>query len=224
MPGILFVVATPIGNLQDITFRAIEILKTVDMIACEDTRHTGKLLSRYNINKPLTSYFEHNKLRKTEYLLKLLAQGRSIALVSDSGTPGISDPGYKIINLCIQNNINVKVVPGPCALVTALVASGLPTDSFVFLGFLSSKGAKRKKQLTRLTDEDRTIIIYESPHRALKTVQDIHAVLGDRKIALGRELTKMFEETIRVRTSEAIKCFIERPPKGEFVIVIEGKR
>ena len=222
MTGRLFIVATPIGNLKDITFRAIEILKDVHLIACEDTRYTKKLLSHYNIQTPTTSYFEHNKVKKGEYLLSLLKEGKDIALVSDNGTPGISDPGFKIITLAVKNDIPVSAIPGPCALVAGLVQSGMPTDSFLFKGFLSNKSAKRRKQLGLLIHEKPTIIIYESPHRLLKTLKDILDILGDRDIAITREATKLFEEILRLKVSHAIKHFTEHPPRGEFVLVIKG--
>lgn len=223
MPGTLFIVATPIGNLKDITFRAIEILKSVDLIACEDTRHTRKLLDHYGVNTPTTSYFEHNKMKKGQYLVRLLKEGRQVALVSDSGTPGISDPGYNIINLAIKDDIPVTTIPGPCAFVSALVASGLPTDSFVFHGFLSNKKAKRRRQLEHLNAEKRTIILYESPHRVAKALADVLDILGDRKIVIVRELTKMFEEIVRSNVSGAIEHFIKHPPRGEFIFLIRGK-
>ncbi|MBU4589503.1 MAG: 16S rRNA (cytidine(1402)-2'-O)-methyltransferase [Candidatus Omnitrophica bacterium] len=222
MPGKLFIVATPIGNLKDITFRAVETLKEVDLIACEDTRHTKKLLSHYGITTPTTSYFEHNKVRKGEYLTRLLSEGRTIALVSDSGTPGISDPGFKIINLAIQSEIPVTVIPGPSAIIAALVESGMPTDSFIFQGFLSNKGAKRRKQILALKKEKRTIILYESPHRVLKTLADILDILGDREIAIARELTKIFEETLRLKASMAIQHLTKHSPRGEFTLIIKG--
>ena len=223
MSGKLFIVATPIGNLKDITLRAIDTLKEVDLVACEDTRHTKKLLSHYGISTPTTSYFEHNKIRKGEYLIQLLKEGKKIALVSDSGTPGISDPGYKIINLAIENEVPVTMVPGACAFVSALVLSGMPTDSFVFQGFLSFKGAKRRKQLEGLKREKRTIILYESPHRLLKTLGDIYDIMKEREISIVRELTKVFEETLRLNVSAAIRHFSEKPPRGEFVLIIKGE-
>lgn len=223
MPGRLFIVSTPIGNLKDITFRAVEILKTVDLIACEDTRHTRKLLSNYGIHVSTTSYFEHNKIQKGEYLIRLIKEGRKIALVSDSGTPGVSDPGFNIIRLAIQNGIEVTIAPGPCAFVAGLVLSGLPTDSFLFQGFLSNKKAKRRRQMELLKDEKRTIILYESPHRLLKLLEDAFDILGDRDIAVAREITKVFEETLRLKISRAIRHFTTHTPKGEFVVVISGK-
>jgi len=222
MSSRLYIVSTPIGNLKDITFRAIETLKEVDLIACEDTRHTKKLLSHYGISTSTTSYFEHNKIKKGEYLMQLLKEGREIALVSDSGTPGISDPGFNIIRLAIQNHIPVTVIPGPCAFVSALVSSGLATDSFLFQGFLSHKKAKRQKQLSALKKEKRTIILYESPHRLLKALSDILDILGDRDIAIVRELTKVFEETLRLKVSRAIQHFTANSPRGEFILIIKG--
>jgi len=223
MAGKLFIVATPIGNLKDITFRAIEALKSVTLIACEDTRHTKKLLLHYSITTPTTSYFEYNKIQKGEYLLKLLQEGKDIALVSDSGTPGISDPGFNIVRLAIENNIPVTVIPGPSAIITGLVLSGMPTDSFVFEGFLSPKPGKRRNELKALSHEKRTIVLYESPHRLLKTLKDILDIMGDRDIAIIREATKVFEEVTRSKVSDAINHFEKNPPKGEFVITIKGQ-
>ena len=218
----LFIVSTPIGNLKDITFRAVETLKEVDLIACEDTRHTRKLLSHYGITTSTTSYFEHNKLKKGKYLIQLLKEGKKIALVSDSGTPGVSDPGFNIIRGAIQNDIPVTVIPGPCAFVSGLVLSGMPTDSFVFKGFLSYKKAKRRRQLEALKKEKRTIILYESPHRLLKTLGDILDILGDREIAIAREITRVFEECLRLKVSQALQHFTTHLPRGEFVLVIRG--
>lgn len=224
MTGKLFVVSTPIGNLKDITFRAIETLKAAGIIACEDTRHTKKLLSHYSINTPVTSYFEYNKIQKGEYLLGLLKEGKDIALVSDSGTPGISDPGFNIIRLAIENQIQVTVIPGPSAIIAGLVLSGMPTDSFVFEGFLSPKPGKRRNELKALAQEKRTVVLYESPHRILKTLKDILDIMGDRDIAVCREVTKVFEESIRLRVSEAIGHFTKSAPRGEFIIIIKGER
>ena len=221
--GALYIVSTPIGNLEDITLRAIRVLKEADLIACEDTRHTKKLLSHYGITTPTTSYFEHNKIKKGEYLMRLLKEGREIALVSDSGTPGISDPGFNIIRLAIKKDVPTTIVPGPCAFISALVSSGMATDSFLFQGFLSHKKAKRRKQLGSLKEEKRTIILYESPHRLLKTLADILDILGDRDIAITRELTKVFEETLRLKVSAAIQHFATNPPRGEFVLIIKGR-
>lgn len=220
MPGTLYVVSTPIGNLEDITLRAIETLKAVDLIACEDTRHTKILLDRYQINAPTTSYFEYNKIQKSDYLLKLLKEGKNVALVSDAGTPGISDPGYKIIRMCIDSSVPVVPIPGPSGLVTALTISGKPTDKFTFEGFLSVKPIKRKNQLAKLKEESRTVVLYESPHRIAKTLEDILEVYGDVDIVLARELTKKFEEVRREKVSASITHFTSHPPKGEFIIII----
>jgi 16S rRNA (cytidine1402-2'-O)-methyltransferase len=220
MPGTLFVVSTPIGNLEDITLRAIETLKKADLIAAEDTRHTRILLDRYGIRTPITSYFEYNKVRKTDYLLKILGEGGSIALVSDAGTPGISDPGYKIISLCIQSNIPVVPVPGPSGVLAALTVSGKPTDRFTFEGFLSTKPIKRKNQLKALRDEGRTAILYESPHRIEKLLGDILEVYGDIGIVVTRELTKKFEEIRREKVSVLIERFTREAPRGEFTVII----
>ncbi|MDD3906020.1 MAG: 16S rRNA (cytidine(1402)-2'-O)-methyltransferase [Candidatus Omnitrophica bacterium] len=218
--GTLYVVSTPIGNLEDITLRAIQTLKSVDLIAAEDTRHTRILLDRYEIKTPTTSYFEYNKIQKTDYLLSVLKEGKSVALVSDAGTPGISDPGYRIIRVCIDNNIPVVPIPGPSGVVTALTISGKPTDKFTFEGFLSNKGARRKSQLIKLKDEGRTIVLYESPHRILKLLEDILEIYGDTEIALARELTKKFEEVRREKVSASIAHFTAHPPKGEFIVIV----
>jgi len=220
MAGTLYIVSTPIGNLQDITLRAIETLKTADLIAAEDTRHTRILLDRYGIKTPTTSYFEYNKLQKTEYLLKVLDEGRSVALVSDAGTPGISDPGWKIIRMCIDKKIPVVPIPGPSGLVTALTLSGKPTDKFTFEGFLSPKPIKRKNQLKKLRDEKRTVVLYESPHRIERLLEDILEVYGDIEIVLARELTKKFEEVLREKTSTLIARFKASKPRGEFIVIL----
>ena len=220
MTGTLYVVSTPIGNLSDITLRAIDTLKTVDLIAAEDTRHTKTLLNRYEIQTPATSYFEYNKVRKADYLLKVLKEGRSVALVSDAGTPGISDPGYKIIRLCIDSGISVIPVPGVSALLTALTVSGKPTNSFTFEGFLSNKQARRKSQLSKLREEGRTVIVYESPHRILKLLEDILEVYGDNEIVLARELTKKFEEVKRGKVSTLLEGLKSTGPRGEFIVIL----
>ena len=220
MSGTLYIVSTPIGNLQDITLRAIETLKAVDLIAAEDTRHTRILLDRYGIKTPTTSYFEYNKLQKTEYLLKALGEGRSVALVSDAGTPGISDPGWKIIRMCIDGNIPVIPIPGPSGLVTALTISGKPTNAFTFEGFLSPKPIKRKNQLAKLRDEKRTVVLYESPHRIEKLLADIVEVYGDVDVVLARELTKKFEEVLREKASTHIERFKALKPRGEFIVIL----
>lgn len=216
----LYIVATPIGNLKDITFRAIEVLKSVDLIACEDTRHTKILLRAYGIKTPTTSFFQHNRITKGEYLLKLLKEDKSIALVSDAGTPGILDPGYNIINLAIKNNIEITFIPGPVAFVNALVSSGKPAHSFVFEGFLPNKKAARRNRLFELSKLKRTIIFYESPHRILGTLEDIQLIFGDREIAVARELTKKFEEIKREAPFKLIEYFRKTKARGEFVVVI----
>lgn len=220
MPGTLYIVSTPIGNLADMTLRAIEVLKSVDLIAAEDTRHTRILLDRYAIKTPTTSYFEYNKLQKSDYLLKTLKDGSSVALVSDAGTPGISDPGYKIIRMCIDSSIPVVPIPGPSALLAALTISGKPTDKFTFEGFLSNKTIKRKNQLKKLRLEERTVILYESPHRITKLLQDILEIYGDIDIVLARELTKKFEEVKRNKVSALVEEFNSIKPRGEFIVII----
>lgn len=220
MSGILYIVATPIGNLADMTLRAIETLKSVDLIAAEDTRHTKILLDRYAITTPTTSYFEYNKLKKTDYLLKVLKDGKSVALVSDAGTPGISDPGYTIIRMAIDQGIQVTSIPGPAAVIAALTVSGKPTGSFTFEGFLSNKPGKRKNQLAKLRDEGRTVVLYESPHRILKLLEDILEVYGDTQLVLARELTKKFEEIQRDKASALIAHFKEHRALGEFIVII----
>lgn len=220
MSAALYIVATPIGNLEDMTFRAVSTLKAVDLIAAEDTRHTKILLDRYGIDKPTTSYFAHSKVQKTEYIIGLLKEGKSVALVSDAGTPGISDPGYKIIRMAIESGIAVVPIPGPSGLITALTASGKPTDSFTFEGFLSNKSGKRKNQLGKLKEEGRTAVIYESPYRVLKLLEDILEIYGDVEVVLARELTKKFEELKREKVSVLMEHFRAIPPRGEFIVII----
>ena len=220
MTGTLYVVSTPIGNLEDITLRAIDTLKKVDLIAAEDTRHTKILLDRYSITVPTTSYFEYNKIQKGDYLLKLLNEGKSIALVSDAGTPGISDPSYNIIRLCIDNKIPVVPIPGPSGIIAALTVSGKPANEFTFAGFLSPKPIKRKNQLKKLLDEKRTLIIYESVHRIEKLLNDILEIFGDVEVVVAREITKKFEEIRREKVSTTIAHFKDHKPKGEFIVII----
>ena len=220
MAGILYIVATPIGNLEDITFRAVETLKKVSLIAAEDTRHTRILLERYAITTPTTSYFEYNKVKKTEYIIGILKEGRSVAIVSDAGTPGISDPGYKIIRAAIDSGISVVPIPGASGLITALTSSGKPTEKFTFEGFLSAKPIKRVNQLKKLKEEKRTVILYESPHRITKLLDDILEVYGDVEIVLARELTKKFEEIRREKVSALITHFKTTKPLGEFIVVV----
>ena len=220
--GTLFIVATPIGNLEDITFRALRILSEVDLIAAEDTRQTRILLSKYNINTPMTSYHKFNIKSKTPRLISLLKEGKNMALVSDSGMPGVSDPGHEIIREAVDQNIRVEVIPGPSAVITALVASGLPTEKFVFEGFLPKRPGKKVKKLKELKSEKGTTIIYESPYRLVKTLEEIKKTLGDRRVAVCRELTKKFEEIIRGKAGEVLEKFKRQRPKGEVVVVIEG--
>ncbi len=218
----LYIVSTPIGNLKDITLRALEVLKSVDLIACEDTRHTGMLLKAYAIEKPLTSYFEHNQRLKTDYLIGLLKEGKNIALVSDAGTPGISDPGYPLIEATQRLNIPMTVIPGPVAFVAGLTLSGFPANEFVFVGFLPVKSGQRKNKLTALLKEQRTIIAYESTHRIIKTLQDLQEVMPEARIVVAREITKMFEQVHRGTAGELVKYFEAHPPKGEFVLLISA--
>lgn len=220
----LFVVATPIGNLEDITFRAVRILAEVDLIAAEDTRQTKILLTRYNINTQMTSYHKFNIKVKTPLLVNLLQQGKRIALVSDSGMPGISDPGYELIKESVGQNIRVEPIPGPSAAITALAVSGLPTDRFVFLGFLPKKPGKKRKVLENLKNEAGSIIIYESPYRVVKTLVDIEKIFGNREVSICRELTKKFEEVIRGKVGDVLEKLKDRKVKGEVVLVVEGSR
>lgn len=223
-PKALYVVSTPIGNLEDITLRALRVLKGVDLVAAEDTRHTGMLLKHYGIKKRLESYHDFNKERKAPVLIDGLKAGGSVAVTSDAGTPGISDPCYLLVKLAIQADIKVVPVPGASALLSALVVSGLPTDRFSFEGFLPAKSGKRRKRLEELRQEKRTLVFYESPHRLLKTLEEISRIIGERKMVVARELTKKFEE-IKRGTSEEIKEYFQKnKPKGELVLVVEGIR
>ena len=222
--GVLYIVSAPIGNLEDITVRAIRILKEVNLIAAEDTRRTRKLLSHYDIHTPLTSYFGGNKESKGKKLMARLKTGESIALVSEAGTPTISDPGYGLVVQCIDANIVVTPVPGATACIAAASVSGLPLHAFVFEGFLSSKSGKRRRQLIELSKEKRTLIFYESPHRLMSFLKDAQEILGDRHIVVARELTKKFEEIFRGLVSEAIRKFEASSPRGEFTILIQGNR
>lgn len=221
--GTLYIVSTPIGNLEDVTLRALRTLKEVDLIAAEDTRKTRKLLSYYQIHTPLVSYYTYNRLRREKYLLARLRGGKDVALVSEAGTPGISDPGYSLIQVAIEGGINLVPVPGPSALISALSISGLPAHSFLFLGFLSSKPGRRRRQLKDVRGELRTIVLYESPHRLLSTLKDMAEVLGDRLVVITRELTKKYEEVARGKASQLLDKFIKVRPKGEFVLIIEGE-
>ncbi len=216
----LYIVATPIGNLKDITFRAIEVLKSADMIACEDTRHTKILLSHYDIHSPTTSFFQHNRVVKADFLIKLLREGKNVALVSDAGTPGILDPGYNLINLAIENSIPMTFIPGPTAFVQALVMSGKPAHRFVFEGFLPNKPISRKNKLNELSKLNYTVIFYESCHRIVSTLEDISSIWPDKQVIVARELTKKFEEIIRAPAKDIAKRFSEAKPRGEFVVII----
>jgi 16S rRNA (cytidine1402-2'-O)-methyltransferase len=222
-PRTLYVVGTPIGNLEDMTFRAVRILQTVDIIAAEDTRHTGKLLQHFEIKTPQISYHEHNRTSRIPELLEHLTNDKAIALVSDAGMPGISDPGYELVKACIEAGIAVVPIPGASAAITALSAAGLPTDRFVFEGFLPAKTQQRREHLESLQTESRTLIFYESPHRLRDTLQDLAEVLGsDRQIVLGRELTKLYEEFWRGTIAEAIAHYTQRDPQGEYTLVLAG--
>ncbi|MDI6814871.1 MAG: 16S rRNA (cytidine(1402)-2'-O)-methyltransferase [Dehalococcoidales bacterium] len=216
----LYVVATPIGNLEDISLRALRILRQVRLIAAEDTRKTKRLLITYDIKTPMTSYHEHNKWTKLDYILNCL-EGGDVALVAEAGMPGMSDPGYELVVACAQRGIPVVPIPGPSAVITALVVSGLPTEKFVYLGFLPHKSNDRRRLLETVADEYGTIVVMESPHRLLVALNDILLVLGDRKVAVCRELTKVHEEVFRGTISQAIEHFAE--PRGEFILVIEGR-
>ena len=222
MSGKLYVCGTPIGNLEDITYRTLKVLNEVDLIAAEDTRHSIKLLNHFEISKPLTSYHEHNKENKGGYLINKLLSGENIALISDAGMPGISDPGEEIIKQAIENDIEVIVLPGPTAYITALIGSGLETGKFVFEGFLDRDKKRRREELELIKHEKRTIIFYESPHRLKDTLKDMLKILGNRNIAVNRELTKKYQEVIRTDIKGCIDIFNEREVKGEFVLIVEG--
>ena len=220
MSGILYLVATPIGNLEDITFRAINILKEVDLIAAEDTRHTLKLLNHYEISKPLISYHRHNEEIKVDGLIEKLKEGQNVAVVSDAGTPAICDPGEVIVKEALKENIKVVPIPGACAFVNALVASGLDTKEFVFYGFLSINKKLRKEKLEQIKKENKTIILYEAPHKLKNTLEDLEEILEDRKIVIARELTKIHEEFIKGTAKEILEKYTE--PKGEHIVLIEA--
>lgn len=222
MAGVLYVVGTPIGNLSDFSPRAVETLQNCDFIAAEDTRVTQKLLNRFEIHKPMTSYFEHNRRERGEQILARLLSGESCALVTDAGMPAISDPGEDLVNLCHEHGVQVCAVPGPTAFATALAVAGLPTGRFTFEGFLSTNKPSRRKHLQSLLSEERTMVFYEAPHKLLATLEDMYAAFGDRKIALVRELTKIHETIERTTLSAACEKYKETPPKGEFVLVVSG--
>jgi 16S rRNA (cytidine1402-2'-O)-methyltransferase len=222
MPGVLYVVASPIGNLEDITLRALQILKKVDVIAAEDTRRTQKLLSHYDIHRPLTSYHEHNERVKAPALVEDLLGGQTVALVSDAGTPAISDPGYRLVTAAAAAGIQVVPVPGPSALTAALSVAAIPTNRFVFEGFLSGKKKERRERLQALRDERRTLICYEAPHRLVELLRDILEIFGDRDITVAREVSKVHEQILRGRVSEILEQFAGRDVKGELTLVIRG--
>jgi len=222
MSGKLYLVATPIGNLEDITLRALKVLKDVDLIAAEDTRHTLGLLNHFEISKPLISYYKQTEKTRSEVLIEKLNEGKNIAIVSDAGTPGISDPGEEIVKAAIENNVDIIPIPGACALVNALIASGLSTREFLFIGFLSAIKKEKKEKLEEIKYETRTLILYEAPHKLKGTLEVILEVLGDRNIVLARELTKMHEEFIRGRVTRILEGI--EGIRGEFVILIEGSK
>jgi 16S rRNA (cytidine1402-2'-O)-methyltransferase len=221
-PGVLYVVSTPIGNLEDITLRALRVLREVDLIAAEDTRRTRQLLTHYGIRKPLISYHDFNRRMREKTLLQELREGKSIALVTDAGTPGISDPGEELVLGAIQESIPLIPIPGPAALISALSVSGLPTESFLFYGFLPSRAASRKKWLASLKDRPETLVFYESPRRVGSLLQDAAQILGDRRVVVAREMTKVYEEVYRGSVSEVLERLDEEEVKGEVTIILEG--
>ena len=225
MPGTLYVVATPIGNLEDLTYRAKRILEDVDLIACEDTRHTQKLLNHYGIKCKTVSYHEHNEREQASKLIEQLKTGVDVAVVSDAGTPGISDPGFRVVSLALAENIPVVALPGPTALISALVASGIPSDEFFFGGFLPSRTTARRKRLTELKDVPTTLVFYEAPHRIIETLKDVREILGEREAVLARELTKLHEEIVRGTLTELIGRFdrSQQDPLGEMVLIIDRR-
>jgi 16S rRNA (cytidine1402-2'-O)-methyltransferase len=222
MPGTLYIVATPIGNLDDITLRALRVLKEVDVVAAEDTRHTQVLLNHYGIQRPLTSYHEHNEKTKAEDLVKRLLEGQDIALVSDAGTPAISDPGFRLVAQAVDAGIRIIPLPGASALTAVLSAAGLPTDRVAFEGFLPAKKKQRREKLQALRDEARTLVFYEAPHRLAEALDDIYQLLGDRKAVLAREVSKVHEEFLRGRISELIHALQRREIRGEFTLIVSG--
>jgi 16S rRNA (cytidine1402-2'-O)-methyltransferase len=220
--GTLYLVATPIGNLEDMSPRAIRILREASLIAAEDTRHTGRLLRHFEIETPITSYFEHNKLDKLDFILDKLSTG-DVALVSDAGSPAINDPGYELVKAALASNYDVRPVPGPSAPIAALTVSGLPTDSFLYLGYLPHKTSERHRRLHEVESQPSTLVFLESPYRIVEALEDILSILGNRKICVAREMTKMFEEYWRGNVSGAVEYFRSQPARGEFTLVIEGK-
>ncbi len=223
MAGILYLCATPIGNLCDMTFRVLETLKMVDLIAAEDTRNSIRLLNHFEIKTPMTSYHEYNKVEKAHTLIRMLSEGKNIALITDAGTPAISDPGEVLVQMCLENNLTVTSLPGSCACITALTLSGLSTRRFCFEGFLPPDKKERQEILSELKTETRTIILYEAPHHLKSTLSELLEALGDRKITLCRELTKKFEDIMPTMLSQAIAFYENNAPRGEYVLVLEGK-
>ncbi len=221
-PGTLYLVATPIGNLEDITLRALRTLKECDVVAAEDTRHTGQLLKHFGIAKPMLSYFQFNEARRSEEIIERLRRGEKIALVTDAGSPGISDPGERVVRAARMAGLRVESVPGPCALVAALTASGLPADEFHFIGFLPHKSGQRRSRLEALKGFGGTLILYESPYRIEKLIGELNAVFPDRRVVLARELTKKFEEYLNGTPGELLEAVSKRRLKGEFVVLISG--
>lgn len=220
--GTLYVVGTPIGNLEDVTLRALRVLRQVDVIAAEDTRHTGQLLGRYDIRKPMISYHEHNEARRTPELIQHLQTGKSVALVSDAGMPTVSDPGFRLIRAALQDNLKVETVPGPSAVTAAVSLSGLTTGPFLFHGFLPHKSAQRRKILGRLAGLECALVFFESPYRVVKSLRDMRETLGNRQAVVARELTKKFEEFIRGRLDDVLKSLENKTVRGEITIVLEG--
>ena len=223
MAGKLYLCATPIGNLEDITLRVLRTLREVDLIAAEDTRHSIKLLNHYEIKTSMTSYHEHNKIEKAHYLVDQLLAGKSIALITDAGTPAISDPGEELVRQCYEAGVEVTSLPGPAACITALTFSGLSTRRFAFEAFLPSDKKERQRILQELKEETRTIVLYEAPHHLVKTIEELRETLGERKVALCRELTKKYEEAWQTTFTEALDCYKKEEPRGEYVLVIEGR-
>ncbi len=221
-PGTLYLVATPIGNLEDITLRALRVLKECDVVAAEDTRHTGRLLKHFNIKKPLLSYFQFNEAKRSEDILERLGRGEKVALVTDAGTPGISDPGERVVRAALAAGLRVEPVPGACALVAALTASGLSTNEFHFIGFLPHKAGQRRRQLEALMDSPGTLVLYESPYRVGKLLAELHELCPERTVVLARELSKKFEEFLRGTPDELLKVSTGRSLKGEFVVLVRG--
>jgi 16S rRNA (cytidine1402-2'-O)-methyltransferase len=221
-PSTLYLVATPIGNLEDITLRALRVLKECDVVAAEDTRHSGQLLKHFNISKPLLSYFQFNEAKRSEEIIERLRNGQKVALVTDAGTPGISDPGERVVKAALAAGFRVESIPGACALVTALTSSGLSTEEFHFIGFLPHKSGQRRKKLESLKSFDGTLVLYESPYRIEKLLGELHEVFPQRRVVLARELTKKFEEFLRGKPAELLEILKKRSLKGEFVVLIEG--